>query len=219
MTILESFYNAGDLGSIPGLGQSLGEGKGYPLKYSGLENSMDYIVHGFAKSRTQLNDFHFHFWPYLPFNSLLKCNKNVPFLKQILIGGEKWILCNNVEWNSFGDNQNEWSPIITKASLHPEKVMLYIWWDWKGVLYFELLLENQKINSNKCCSQLDQLKPLNEKHLELVNRKCIIFQKDNARPHVSLMTRQKLLQFNWEVLIHLFYSPDTATLDFHLFQS
>ena len=89
----------------------------------------------------------------------------------------------------------------------------------KGSPDHELLLENQKINSNKCCSQLDQLKPLNEKHLELVNRKCIIFQKDNARPHVSLMTRQKLLQFNWEVLIHLFYSPDTATLDFHLFQS
>ena len=45
-----STCNAGDLGSIPGLGRSLGEGKGYPLQYSGLENSMDYIVHGVAKS-------------------------------------------------------------------------------------------------------------------------------------------------------------------------
>ena len=53
--------NAGDLGSIPGLGRSTGEGKGYPLQYSGLENSMDSIVHGVAKSRTQLSDFHFHF--------------------------------------------------------------------------------------------------------------------------------------------------------------
>ena len=41
--------NAGDLGSIPGLGRSPGEGKGYPLQYSGLENSMDYIVHGVAE--------------------------------------------------------------------------------------------------------------------------------------------------------------------------
>ena len=91
---------------------------------------------------------------------------------------------------------------------------------WKGVLYYELLLENQKINSNKYCSQLDQLKAvLDEKHLELVNRKCIIFHYDNARPHVSLMTMQKLLQLGWEVLIHLPYSPDIATLDFHLFQS
>jgi len=56
----ESTCNAGDLGSIPGLGRSSGEGKGYPLQYSGLENSMDYIVvHGVAKSRTRLSDFHF----------------------------------------------------------------------------------------------------------------------------------------------------------------
>ena len=42
----ESACNVGDLGSIPGLGRSPGEGKGYPLQYSGLENSMDCIVHG-----------------------------------------------------------------------------------------------------------------------------------------------------------------------------
>ena len=46
----ESVYNVGDLGSIPGLGRSPGEGKGYPLQYSGLENSMDCIVHVVAKS-------------------------------------------------------------------------------------------------------------------------------------------------------------------------
>ena len=55
----ESACNAGDLGSIPGLGRSPGEGIGYPLWYSGLENSMDCIVHGFTKTRTQLSDFHF----------------------------------------------------------------------------------------------------------------------------------------------------------------
>ena len=46
----ESTCNAGDLGSIPGLGRSPGEGKGYPLQYSGLENSMDCIVHGVSQS-------------------------------------------------------------------------------------------------------------------------------------------------------------------------
>ena len=48
----ESTCNAGDLGSIPGLGRSAGEGNGYPLQYSCLENSMDCIVHGVTKSRT-----------------------------------------------------------------------------------------------------------------------------------------------------------------------
>ena len=80
--------------------------------------------------------------------------------------------------------------------------------------------ENQTINSNKYCSQLDQLKvALDEKHPELVNRKYIIFHQDNARLHVSLMTRQKLLQLGWEVLIHPPYSPDIASSDFHWFWS
>ena len=55
----ESACNMGDLRSIPGSGRSPGEGKGYPLQYSGLENSMDCIVHGVTKSRTWLSDFHF----------------------------------------------------------------------------------------------------------------------------------------------------------------
>ena len=55
----ESTCNAGDLSSIPGLGRSPGEGKGY--QYSGLENSVDCIVHGVAKSWTGLSDFPFQF--------------------------------------------------------------------------------------------------------------------------------------------------------------
>ena len=51
----------GDLGSIPELGRSPGEGKGYPLQYSNLENSMDCILHGVTKSWTLLSNFHFHF--------------------------------------------------------------------------------------------------------------------------------------------------------------
>ena len=60
----ESTCNAGDLGLIPGLGRSTGEGNGYPFQYSCLENSMDRgawwtRVHGVAKNRTYLCDFHF----------------------------------------------------------------------------------------------------------------------------------------------------------------
>ena len=69
----ESACSVGDLGSMPGLGRSPEEGKSYPLQYSGLENSMNCIVHGVAKSRTWPNDFHIYliFWcwnwltPYL----------------------------------------------------------------------------------------------------------------------------------------------------------
>ena len=66
----ESASDAGDLGLLSGLGKSPGEGKGYPLQYSGLENSMDCIVHGGAKSPTRLSDFHFHVLWYINFISV-----------------------------------------------------------------------------------------------------------------------------------------------------
>ena len=62
----ESSCNAGDPGSILGSGRSPGEGKGYPLQYPGLENSMDYTLHGVTKSWTQLSNVHLfplgYFW-------------------------------------------------------------------------------------------------------------------------------------------------------------
>ena len=76
------------------------------------------------------------------FSSLFKRNKNVPFLKQIVTGDEKWILYNNVELKRLWGKQSEPPPTTPKAGLYPKKVMLCIWWDWKGVLYFELLPEN-----------------------------------------------------------------------------
>ena len=62
----ETACNMGDMGLIPGLGRSPGEGNSYSLQYSGLENSMDRgdwktAVHGLAKGRTQLSNFHFDF--------------------------------------------------------------------------------------------------------------------------------------------------------------
>ena len=56
----ESACNAGELGSVSRLGRPPGEGKDYPLQYSGLENSMDCIVHGVTKSQARLSDFHSH---------------------------------------------------------------------------------------------------------------------------------------------------------------
>ena len=104
-----------------------------------------------------------------------------------------------------------------------------IWSEWfyslyakheHGTLSFSPQFVVLLVNSNKYCSQLSQLKAaLDRKHPELVNRKCILFYQDNTRLHVSLMTRQKLLQLDWEVLIHPPYSPDMAPLDFHLFWS
>jgi len=98
--------------------------------------------------------------------------------------------------------------------------MLCIWWDCKGIAYYELLPQNQTINSEKYCSQLDCLKAaIDEKRPKLSNRHGVVFHQDNARPHISLTTRQKLLQFGWDVLPHPPFSSDIASSDFYLFRS
>ena len=61
-----------------------------------------------------------------------------------MTGDEKWILDNNGKWKRSWGKQNEPPPTICWASLHPEKDMC-IRWDWKGVLSYELLPENQMI--------------------------------------------------------------------------
>ena len=76
----ENACTAGDLGSIPGLGRSPGEGKGYPLQYSSLQNSMDCIVHVVAKNWTRLSDFHFHICSF-NFGSLKKSQKERSYQK------------------------------------------------------------------------------------------------------------------------------------------
>ena len=85
---------------------------------------------------------------------------------------------------------------------------------------FTFFLENQMINSNKYWSQLDQTESsIEEKCLELIDRKYIIFHQNTTRPRVSSMTRQKRLKLSWEALIHPMRSPHMVPSVFHLFQS
>ena len=99
LSLKESASNTGDLGSIPGLGRSPGEGKGCPLQCSGLENSMDCIVHGVAKSQTRLSNFNFHTClgaqgAFLPCFCWLQ--------KQNLFGWEIWEAAYRGYWQHYG---------------------------------------------------------------------------------------------------------------------
>ena len=106
------------------------------------------------------------------------------------MGDEKWILC--IMWIG----RDHWTNEMNHHQLYQRLVFIQRRWCcvYGGVglahLSYALLPENQMINS-KSCSQLDQLKAaLTTKCPELVNRKHIFFHQDNARPPVSLMTRQ-----------------------------
>ena len=76
------------------------------------------------------------------------------------------------------------------------------------------------MNSNVYCRQLMKLnKEIKKKHPELATRKGVIFHQDNARPHTSLVTRKKLLELGWGMILHPPYSPELAPSVYLLFRS
>lgn len=138
----------------------------------------------------------------------------------MITGDEKWIVYNNVERKRSWRKRDEPSLTTLKAGLTPRKVMLCVWWDWQGIVYYEFLPYNQTLGFNKYCSQLDRLKAaIDEKRPELNNRKVVFHQDNYARLYVSLQCRKKLVQLGWDLLPHPPYSPDLAPSNFHLFRS
>ena len=113
----ESACNVGDLGSILGLGRSLGEGKGYPLLYSGLENSMDCIVHGITKNWTWLSNFHFLIMKskQICFSELGKRNEKKEIRFGILV---LWILpIMETNWRKKFSHSRSWFRAVTSLLL------------------------------------------------------------------------------------------------------
>ena len=83
----------------------------------------------------------------------------------------------------------------SKTGIRRKKVSLSVWWDYEGIVYFEFLPPNRTINSVVYVEQLTKLNnAVEEKRPELTNRKDVVFHHDNARPHTSLVIRQKLLE-------------------------
>ena len=108
----------------------------------------------------------------------------------------------------------------SKAGIRRKKVSLSVWWDYEGIVYFELLPPNRTINSVVYIEQLTKLNDaVEEKRAELTNRKGVVFHRDDARPRASLVTRQKLLELGWDVSPRPPYSPDLAPSDYFLFRS
>ena len=75
--------------------------------------------------------------------------------------------------------------------------MLLFWWDWKEILYYELLQPNQTINLDFYCKKLDEFKKyIEKKRPELVNRRGVVFHHDNARPHTSGISYNGILNLS-----------------------
>jgi len=118
-------------------------------------------------------------------HTLLSKFRQKHFLHNIITGDEKWILCDNLKrrksWLYFGQP----SASRPKPNIHAKKGLLCIWWDWKDLLYYELLQPGEIITANRCQQQLTKLSNALEAGHFLGKDHKVIVLHDNARSHVA----------------------------------
>lgn len=149
--------------------------------------------------------------------TLLSKKRRLDWLNKLVTADEKWCLYSNMTRRRSWTNKGTTAQPQAKADLHQKKLMVCVWWDVKGVIHWEMLERNQSINAQLYCQQLQRVADaIAQTRPELTD---VMFLHDNARPHVANLTREKLLELEWEVLPHPPYSPDLAPTDYHLFQA
>ncbi|CAF2068335.1 unnamed protein product [Rotaria magnacalcarata] len=127
-------------------------------------------------------------------NFLLSKYDRYRFFQQIVTRDENWVHYVNYTRKRQWINPEDMPEPEPKNDLHPKKVMLSIWWDFQGVIYYELLPPNTTIDSQLYCTQLECVKvTLQTKRSE--RRKVRLFH-DNATPHTSKVTRNQLEQLD-----------------------
>lgn len=152
-------------------------------------------------------------------SSLIIRNENDPFLSRIVTCDEKWIAYDNRRRSAQWLDADERPKQMPKPSLHPKKTMITVWWSAAGVIHYDFLKHGETITAQSYCQQIETMhRKLLDTQPGLVNRKGPILLHDNARPHVSKMTVQKLHELKYEILPHPAYSPDLSPTDYHLFK-
>lgn len=153
--------------------------------------------------------------------SLLTRFKKKDFLHKIVTGDEKWVYYENPKRRKSWVSPGQPSSSIVKRNIHSAKVLLCIWWDYLGVVYYEFMKPGETITSETYKTQLIHLKEAIEKNRPFngAGTRSVILLHDNARPHTAKTTVDLITSFGWEVLPHAAYSPDMAPSDYYLFRS
>ena len=148
---------------------------------------------------------------------LLKLHRNQWWLDNLITGDEKWVLYTNTVRKKQWVCRGQATRPTPKAELHPKKRMFCVWWGVKGVIYWELLPEKNRVTGTVYRAQISRLK----EQVDIVGPRGpkVYFQHDNARPHASETVRQKLDSLGWTVIPHPPFSPDLAPSDYHIFHS
>lgn len=154
-------------------------------------------------------------------NQLLQQPIGNRFWKRIVTCDEKWIFLRNPY------NRRQW--VSPETQPLPEvrqdrfghKVMLCVWWNFEGIIHFELVPSSRSVDSRLYAEQIDRVYTvLSNRYPTLLNRRRLLYQHDNAPAHRSRVAQQKLKELGEiEVLPHPAYSPDIAPSDYGLFRS
>ena len=136
----------------------------------------------------------------------------------IVTGDEKWCLCINMkqrkEWVASGDTPK---PRV-KPGLNPRKITICVWWDWEGMVHWEMLERNATVNKELYIAQLHRVnKAIQLKRPHRQGQTILLH--DNARSHVAQVVKAALQELEREVLQHPPYSLDLAPVDYYLFCS
>lgn len=152
---------------------------------------------------------------------LLQRYEKKSFLHRVVTGDEKWVYFENPKRKKSWLSPGQPSTSTAKPNRFGMKTMLCIWWDQKGVLYYELLKSGETVNIARYRQQIINLNhALIEKRPEWARRHGkVILQHDNAPSHKAKAVKDTLSALSWEILPHPPYSPDLAPSDYHLFSS
>ena len=145
---------------------------------------------------------------------LVTYHRNHEWLRNIITGDGKWELHINYARRRQLLSVGQTGVATPKTHLHPKKVMLSVWWGFKGVIHWETLPNGCTITADLDCQQLDWVA-----HKLKGKQDRIYFLHDNARPHFAKSTHEKLLKLGWVTIPHPPYSPDLAPTDYRLFRS
>lgn len=140
------------------------------------------------------------------------------FLRNIVTGDETWVHHYDPEGKRASmEFRHPSSPRVRKFKTQSSagKVMLTTFWDSEGIVYTEYLPKGTTVNSNRYCETLQKLKARIRRIRP--NRIVFLLHHDNARPHCSHQTIEKIQRLKFELINHAPYSPDLAPSDFHLF--
>ena len=124
-------------------------------------------------------------------------------MDSILTYDEKWIMFDNTTQGSQWLDRDQAPLGVPKPHKFVKKVMLCVWWNTRGIVHYEVLESGQTVDSALYCQQLERVnQALADKGIKPEDTRLL---HDNARPHVSIMTQEKIEELGWEVLTHAPY--------------